>query len=416
MIPVRMLALSVGLLVAAAAMVASPAVAAPAASASSAQLVVKLRPGVAPEAVLGGHGLTMRTSLMPSRGLYSADLARAPKPKDLKHTLDETIHDLKHDDRVVFAELYEPDRLEDGSRFHAWPTGAWSPAGTDPAVWTGQRGLAYLGLAQAHRVASGTGITVAILDTGIDPDHPSLAGHLTAGGYDYIDDDSDPRDVGNGTDDDGDGRADEAYGHGTHAAGLVALLAPGSDVRSYRVLDADGVGDPWVVAEAINDAVAGGADVINMSFGVSGKLESKVLRKALKNALKNDVVIVAAAGNIGSDEAFSPAGEKDVVGVGATSIANDALADFSNFGKWTLIAAPGVDIVSTVPGGGYGQWSGTSMSTAIVSGEVALLRGFDPESDRKKIIEALAHHSIKLRGANKAESRLLDLLRALDQD
>jgi thermitase len=376
--------------------------------------VVKLEPGGDAEQMAAGHGLRLVGPLLESRHVFLMELISVPE-KDVEKRVKESVKALEKDDGVVYAEQYFGGPFQDGSRFHGWPDGDWTPAGDDPRAWTDQPAFDYLQLDRVHPTTSGRGVTVAILDTGVDFSHPNLSGHLSPAGYDYVDDDAQAADSADGVDGDRDGRADEAFGHGTHAAGVGALIAPEAEIVVYRVLDAEGNGDPFLVAEAINDAVAGGADVINMSFGVNGRLKSKVFQAALKNAVRHDVVIVAAAGNVGSDYKSSPAGEKDVVGVGATTASNNELADFSNYGKWTLVAAPGVDIVSTVPGGDFGRWSGTSMSTSIVTGQVALLRAYHPDRDRHKIIEVMGRASIKLNGRNKVNRGLLDLLRALDR-
>ena len=103
-----------------------------------------------------------------------------------------------------------------------------------------------------------------------------------------------------------------------------------------------------MVAEAIDDAVAAGADVINLSFGMDGKPKSKVLKAAF-NAAEADVVIVAAVGNNGDDGERFPAGQKNIIGVAATADGDAFLAGFSNHGKRAMVAAPGVDVISTLP-------------------------------------------------------------------
>jgi len=254
---------------------------------------------------------------------------------------------------------------------------------------------------------------VAVLDTGADLDHSSLIDAIVEGGYDYVDDDPVPEEEANGIDDDGDGAVDESFGHGTHTAGLVTLIAPDADILVYRVLDSDGVGDPYLVAEAIDDAVAAGADVINMSFGMEEKTKSKVLREALKNAAKADVVIVAAAGNDGEKRKQYPADESDVIGVSAMDEGSEELADFSNHGNVAWVAAPGENIVSAAPGGGFASWSGTSMAAPIVTGQVALVQSHDSERDVKRIAERIGDSSHKLEGERKVERGRIDIVESL---
>ncbi len=246
-------------------------------------------------------------------------------------------------------------------------------------------------LSLAHQVNRGTGpngpIKIAVLDTGIDATHPALAGHLLPG-YDFVDNDNDPTEVGN--------QVIGPYGHGTVVAGLIALTAPEAKIIPIRVLDQHGVGNVWVLAEALAYAVDpdgnpnthDGADVINMSLVTlrHTRLLSSVLSKVCDDvpapgdddfpAVANpNLVVVAAAGNAGNTTQQFPAAEnvEGLLAVGATT-SGDVLATFSTRGSWVGVAAPGEAIVSTVPNGQYGTWSGTSMAAPIVAGEAALVR------------------------------------------
>jgi subtilisin family serine protease len=370
------------------------------------RVVVKVNPSTDVNRLASRAKLTVVRPILPSRGIYllgPVSLAQL-KPNDSK----KSTKDLVKLPGVVYAEAETTAPVQD-DQFHAWVEGSWTGAGTDPAAWTNQPGFAYLNLNQVHQIATGKGAKVALLDTGVDLDQPFLAGHWGLGGYDYVDDDPIPTDQKNGSDDNHNGLVDEAYGHGTHIAGLIALVAPQAEIIPYRVLDADGRGNVYNVAEAINDAVRNGAQVINMSFGAAGKLESKVIKDAIKNASDHDVVIVVAAGNLGSNAAYSPASDGNVIGVGATTARNDSLAAFSNYGKTAFVAAPGENIVSTVPGGGFGTWSGTSMSAAIVSGEVALLRGQAPRSKREAVVNVVGRATTGLLGRTRPERGLIDI-------
>jgi subtilisin family serine protease len=227
---------------------------------------------------------------------------------------------------------------------------------------------------------------VAVLDSGVDMAHPALAAHLT-GGYDFVDGDADPREAPSGA----------GVGHGTHVAGLVALAAPEARIMPVRVLDAEGAGDMWRLARALvwasdpdaDPTTPDGADVINLSLTT---LNHTHLMTDLVSEVANDqrgVVLVAAAGNSGSKEPEFPAGEggSRLLSVGASALGTTALAAFSNRGSWVDVAAPGERVSSTVPGGGFATWSGTSMAAALASGEVALVRAAFPQLNARQVID-----------------------------
>lgn len=262
-------------------------------------------------------------------------------------------------------------------------------------------------LADAHLLSQGAGIRVAVLDTGVDPTHPALAGKLLPG-RDFVDGDNDPREEGS-TDNGG-------FGHGTHVAGLVALAAPAAKIMPIRVLDPDGRGDVWKLADALayaldpdgNPATDDGAHVVNMSLGTLDR--TSILDAAMTLAAcaipkpTNDpatdftdtgydqdkarcatsqrgAVIIAAAGNDGSRDARQYPAAENVYGllpIGATA-ANHRYAAFSNTGSWIDVAAPGDHITSSVPGGQYGTWSGTSMAAPLAAGVAALVRSRSPK-------------------------------------
>ncbi|MCB0993125.1 MAG: S8 family serine peptidase, partial [Acidimicrobiales bacterium] len=276
-------------------------------------------------------------------------------------------------------------------------------------------GLEQLNLESAHRISDGSGTVVAILDTGVDPADPRLAGVLIDG-WDFVDDDASPRDTGNGVDDDGDGHIDESVGHGTHVAGIVNQLAPGAKILAYRVLDGDGRGNFYAVAEAIDDAVAAGADVINLSFGGT-KIKSDRFKQALQRAEQAGVVVIAAAGNDGVDKKQFPASEGGVLGVTAWDPEADALAGFANFGKWVDVAAPGVRVGSVLPNGRVAAWSGSSMAAPIVTGQAALIIALDPGIAPKDVEKAIRDTCRKLdkKVKNKPEKGVIDLLASVDR-
>lgn len=255
----------------------------------------------------------------------------------------------------------------------------------------------------AKKEAPGKGTVVAVIDTGVDYTHKDLADNI------WVNEGEIP---GNGIDDDGNGYVDDVHGvdfvdgdsdpmdehgHGTHVAGIIAMtpgngggvgVAYGAKIMCVRAGQANGSFASSDIAKAIKYAADNGADVINMSFGGTGR--SYLVESALQDAFPS-CVLVAAAGNDGlptndainagyfNTEDIYPAGYKYVLGVMATNN-NQSLASFSNWdfaegsGCEYEMAAPGVNIYSTLPGNRYACWSGTSMATPNVAAAAAILR------------------------------------------
>jgi subtilisin family serine protease len=343
------------------------------------QLVVKTAPGTSIDAVGTSIGATVGSTILASRSIYLlkvdvSDLSTDPKKaaEQWNARAKSFVHTLQRVPGVEYAEANTDADSTEGERFHYWPSGGPECTGQDDAVYRQQPAAREMDLSDAHLVSQGEGTIIAILDTGVSLTHPSLRARIAPGGYDYVDDDSTPAERRDGTDQDGDGRTDEGYGHGTFVAGLAALVAPKARILPERVLDTEGRGSVFVVAEAIFDATAAGADVINLSFGTAGHLNSKVLNDAIKTATKAGVVVVAAAGNDGTGTPHFPAALPGVLAVGAMDNTGSALAGFSSRGPWVDVAAPGTDVGGPLPCG-YGIWSGTSMAAPLVSGGAALL-------------------------------------------
>lgn len=227
-----------------------------------------------------------------------------------------------------------------------------------------------VGAAEAQSVASGKGVLVAVLDTGVDLDHPSLASRLTLPGVELGAAESPGHDRREAVDTNGDGTVDGAWGHGTHVAGIVLALAPEAGVLPVRVLDSDGVGDAFRVAHGLVAAARRGASVANLSLGMSGT--SQAVAIAITYALANGVLVLAPAGNAGAPEIEFPASAPGVLCVAGTD-ANDRKAAFSSYGPEVDLCAPAVGILSAYPGGRTATWSGTSMAVPFGSGTVALL-------------------------------------------
>lgn len=245
----------------------------------------------------------------------------------------------------------------------------------------------------------GKGVRVAVIDTGVDDDNPQLTDAVDkAAGLDLLT-------KGKG----GDPTHDEV-GHGTKVAGIIAArpaegtgfvgLAPGATVIPVRQNDADSSGDSDSMAAAIRHAVAKGADVVNISQDTTKPLAAtSELAEAVREALAQGVVVVASAGNDGLDGKTKdtyPAAFEGVLAV-ASSDRNNERAAFSQPGDFVGVAAPGVDIVSTVPGGGQCTDSGTSFSAPFVAGVAVLLKEKYPDWTPAQIvtrIEQTAERSV----------------------
>lgn len=235
---------------------------------------------------------------------------------------------------------------------------------------------------------SPTPVTVAVIDTGVDAAHEDLAGRVLPG-HNSIKDAQNPNDS----------LDDTANGHGTHVAGVISAVfdngkgiagvAGGLPVKvlPVKVLDSAGIGTMYDISQGIRWAVENGANVVNLSLG--GRLPDYplTLSEAVKYAQDNGVLVVAAAGNDGkSVEGFYPACLPGVISVGATG-SNHQPAAFSNYGA--RLMAPGVDIISTLPGSSYGIMSGTSMAAPFVSGIAGILYSVFPNKTSSQIAAAL---------------------------
>ncbi|MEM7128361.1 MAG: S8 family serine peptidase, partial [Chloroflexota bacterium] len=246
-------------------------------------------------------------------------------------------------------------------------------APTDPS-YDQQWALPQIQAHKAWEVTKGNkGVVLAIIDTGIDTTHPDLHSKLTPRNtwYDFGNNDTNPRDVN---------------GHGTHVAGIagavvnnkigIAGLAWNAQILPIKVFpDHKNGASTSAIARGILHAVSMGADVINLSLGSTR--QSRVIRDAIRYTHEQSVVVVAAAGNDNNERLFYPAAFDHVISVCSTQ-RQDIKSGFSNFGNWVNVCAPGSGILSTVPGGRYANYSGTSMASPYVAGLAALLKSQKP--------------------------------------
>lgn len=320
----------------------------------------------------------------------------------------------------------EPNQLLHVMQTQTWPT----PSGlydTTPvtyygvSVWDGyvnQPAASIINLPEIQGQQSfnpiGSG-TVAVIDTGVDPNQPVLQGVLLQG-YDFtrnqsggseladinqstmaVVDGAVPVQVNQSTmavvDQQGSSTFSQsqyaAFGHGTMVAGVVHLVAPGALILPLKSFHADGTGNLSDVLRAIYYATQNGANVLNMSFDFTSY--SQEIASAVNNAVRKGVIPVASVGNDGQQETVYPAGLSNVIGVASTSN-NDTLSSFSNYGQPPVwIGAPGEGIITAYPYGTYAAGWGTSFSAPFVSGTVALMLGIDNNLSQSKAAQALSN-------------------------
>jgi subtilisin family serine protease len=257
--------------------------------------------------------------------------------------------------------------------------------------------------------ATGAGLIVAIIDTGIDRNHPDIKDHIW----------TDPQEIpADSIDNDNDGLVDDVFGwnflegnqdtmelrasaqtsiagHGTFIAGLIALIAPGAKIMPVRAFSSDGVSDSFSVAQGIKYAVDHGARVINLSFGSTE--DSPVMHDAVVYAQQRGVLLIAAVGNENQGNDVAPQFPADwnleVMGIAAIDAA-DHKAGFSNFGSNVSVCAPGVNLVSIFPESNntpdYALWSGTSFAAPLAAAEAALILESNSRSNARTVIESTA--------------------------
>ena len=244
-----------------------------------------------------------------------------------------------------------------------------------------------------HSQWSGQGIRVAIIDTGADGEHPWLVHRI--GPSEHCED-LGWLESANGIDDDNDGDIDEAYGHGTMVAGIVAQLAPEAQLISIRALNSDGIGSLADILTAMDALILDDVDVLNLSLSLSQY--SELFETRLGRLRAAGISIVAAAGNQAAATAF-PASSALTVGVAALDGASN-LAGFTNAGPDCELAASGVGILSSFPENQLGWGDGTSFAAPIVAGAIALLKsgGFGEQQllDTADPLTPLAHGQIDL--------------------
>ena len=258
---------------------------------------------------------------------------------------------------------------------------------SDP-LWPRQWNARRVRATEAWEVSRGdSSVTIAIVDTGVDGNHPDLRGRMVRG-WDFHNNDANPYD------DDGHGTAvaTTAAAAGNDGVGIAGMCWR-CKVMPVKVLNENGHGSHSNIAAGIRWAAEHGADVINLS--IAGLSSTSLLQGALAYAIRKGAIVVAAAGNSGSSRRTYPAAYPGVISVAATNQV-DRLYSWSNRGSWVTLAAPGCAL-SGRPGGKWWYLCGTSLSTPIVAGTVGLMKSIAPRLGDARMTQMLTGNTQRLR-------------------
>lgn len=369
------------------------------------EYLVKLKPGASAQALTAQSGQFSAMSGMQTQPVGSTQsgivLMKAGAGVMSAAAEGQTLQALRSNPAVLYAEPNHIVKLNDpqGATPPAPPTPPQSASAPNDPLYSQQWHHQNIQSEAGWAVTQGNkDFVLAIVDTGVDTEHPDLHDKLLPG-YNTVDNTP---------------AVHDGNGHGTHCAGIAAAItnngvgvagvAPDVKILPIQVLSAQGYGSYASVAAGIIKATDMGAKVISMSLG--GPSSSQVITDAVEHALSNDVLLVAAMGNDAHCSDDNPCARKSypaavpgVMAIGATD-SSDKIARFSQAGDWISVSAPGVNILSTfptystqMPATNYGSISGTSMATPAVSGLAALVRSKFPElnaAQAKAQIEATA--------------------------
>lgn len=353
------------------------------------RILLKVRPEASP---LRAQGLLAAYGLKEARRMEQIGVVEAAVPESV--AVEEVVAALRRNPEVAYA---EPDYQ---TRLNTTPNDEYFSrqyslynAGSKlnlPGSPTGKSRADIHATAAWEETKGSAEVVIAVVDTGVDYDHPDLKNKVISKGRDFVFGDDD---------------ATDDNGHGTHVAGIIAAdtnngqgiagVAWNSRLLPLKAIDKEGSGFYSWLIDAILWASDNGASVINISLG--GDESADALRDALRYAFNHNVVCVASAGNDGVDVDYPAAYDEYVLAVAATDY-NDARPDWSSPGSQVDVAAPGVQILSTVPtwywGPGslpYGYADGTSQAAPHVSGLAALLKGLRPWLTAKEIMQVIRY-------------------------
>lgn len=325
-------------------------------------------------------------------GLSDAELARILKPHggqsrrigatnllivDLPPGMSETAvaKQLEHHPQLKFAELdaiFRPALVT-----------------TDPYLGS-EWHVSKINASSAWDKSMGGGVTIAILDTGVDASHPDLSANMVAGWNVY----------------DNNSNASDVLGHGTAVAGTaaaaannalgVAGVAGSAKIMPIRISDTNGNATGSAIAQGLTFAANNGARVANISF--AGLVGNSTVETAAQYMKSKGGLVVVAAGNNGVNQGLSAS--STMIPVAATE-STDLLATWSNFGNQVAVAAPGNNIWTTTKGGGYGQWWGTSFASPVAAGVVALMMSKRPDLSNSSVESLLYSSAVDLGAAGR---------------
>lgn len=355
------------------------------------QVIVGLSPGASIASVNARYG----THTLDQTGTSDYVLGTNPDVD-----LDALLAQMLEDSELVYAERNHASEIAEGIQ----GTIASVDRTATSLVYHTQPAANALRATQAHALSTGSGVVVAVVDTGVNPDHPEFVGRLSPLGFDFVGDDAEPWETANGMDEDNDGSVDEGCGHGTHVSGLLVLAAPGSIIMPVRVLDDEGRGPAFRVAEGIRYAAEHGARVINLSLSI--RHSSSPVGEAIHEAIEQGITVVVGVGNGGAAALDYPASETDVVAVAATD-ENGVKMPISNYGPGVTVSAPGSNTLSPYGGLEYAHWGGTSMAAPFASGGAALLLHRYPTLPPSDVTLKLAQTATSIAAQNPSYPGLL---------
>lgn len=355
-----------------------------------AQVVCQLEAGVDPDSMAAALGATVLDRLE-AADTYLFDFSQ-PDPVDVLISYMEALPTVRYAQPNYVINIF--DLLQTSQPFVDQTSQPFVDGESPPAFYrqyTDEQMMIDEVLATG---ITGEGIVVAVIDGGLDRNHPLFENRLHDVAYDFVENDNKPwTDYGTLAD------------HGTFVAGIIARAAPAAQLMIVRSFGSTGNGTSFNITRGIYFAVEHGVQVINMSFGMYD--EDQAINDAIELAHYFDVVMTASAGNNDLQADQFPASHPYVLNVAAVDSA-DVKADFSNYSPTVAFTAPGVDVYGPLSGGDvWGWWCGTSFSTPYVSALAALLKSQYGEWTPEMIAWRMETNAIDIRTLNPHYETLL---------